>query len=251
MEVNASGATLLPLDRIDTEASRRIWPRSGYDAAVVQRLLALLTDARTHTMDGTTPDSAALADVFDPIYVSTRGAARDKFAVADGQHRVEACRRAGLPVVKARRLADDVDIEAFAATQATQAGTKLTEDDTRALIRRFLGQGSTRTQTDVARIVGVTQGYVSKVLSGPYSSGIIPNGDTKPAVTSLDVVRKMASAVLSGPASTRGAGDRADEKRRTAVRTHMASVSEAKRERLDWELWAWGIAIVDELGVDE
>ena len=148
---------VIPLTDIDAEASAAIWPRRDYDAGTLAHLTALVEDARD------SGGSGVALDALDPIYVSEAPGLGS--IIADGQHRAEAHRRAGLTQIKAIILPYGTDAYLFALQQARNAATKLTTSDTRYNILA-LADDTTRdlTQGQIAALVGVTQGCVSQAL---------------------------------------------------------------------------------------
>lgn len=181
----------IPMMDINDAASAAIWPRDGYDTATLNHLADLV--AAAHDSGG---EDVAL-DALEPIYIAPGPGLQ--YTCADGRHRSETFRRAGLTRIKAIVLPVGTDSYLFALQQARNAATKLSVGDTRRNVYMLYDNNARGlTQEQIAALVGVTPGRVSQLLSerslGPKPPGA-SESESNSKSKGLAVPRRFAADV--------------------------------------------------------
>jgi hypothetical protein len=170
----------------NTRFNARAWPREYLDAARVEEFAAL------YAVDGV----AALP----PIELIADGEGR--FLIADGMHRREAARKAGLRELPAVVL-PSTGLDPIAATylhglqRSAVSSLPLTRREKRAAIRRLLREQPEASDREIGRPVGVdhkTVGGVRRRLQAPTLLGDGEPGEYVPGPSPESQAKKLFKA---------------------------------------------------------
>jgi hypothetical protein len=144
----------VPLSEIRFD--QRAWPREYLDAERVEDFAALFTEGGP--------------EFFRPIELVPCQPGR--FLIADGTHRVEAARKAGLASLPALLVSPPADLDPvefayrYALSCSSTSALPLTRAEKRRAVRRLLDANPQASDREIGRLVGVDHKTVGRVRRG-------------------------------------------------------------------------------------